>query len=71
LFHEVELGLKVTLGAIESTLLIGEVQVVVFPALSDIVTVQVSPCELPVVQDPPETLIPEPPASVDPDRVKL
>ena len=55
-----------------SNLFWGEVQTRVFPALSLIVTVQVAPLVAPVVQLPPATLIPLPPASSKlPLRVKV
>jgi len=66
----VELLFAETDGTVVSILFTGEVHVVVLPAISEIPTVQVSPFAPPVVQFPPAVLIPLPPVSVEPDRVK-
>ena len=58
-----------TVGAVVSILFVGLVQENVFPALSDMVIEQVDPFVVPVVQGPPDTFIPEPPESVEPDSV--
>jgi len=55
-------------GADESRLLTGEVQVVPFVALSVMLTVQVAPLVAAVVQDPPAVAMPEG-VSVEPERV--
>jgi hypothetical protein len=69
LYHVLLLLVIVRVGAVVSTLLPGEVQVWVFPTLSVIVTLQVLPLALPVVQEPPAVAIPLP-RSVLPLRVK-
>lgn len=49
----------------------GLVQVVVLPALSEMLTVQVAPLLEPVVQEPPAVFMPLPPVSVELARVKV
>ena len=56
-------------GAVVSILFVGLVQEAVFPAASEILTAHVDPFVVPVVQDPPEVLIPLPPESVEPESV--
>lgn len=58
-------------GGVGSTRFVGLVHEVVLPALSEIVTEHVDPFVVPVVHDPPETLMPLPPVSVEPESVNV